>query len=131
MKKLLTLSSILLVSLLFLTGCRSAAIYNVVEAPIHTKISSDRVFKAIKTAARSRGWLVKKVKNGVAQARINVRGRHSAVVTITYNRKNYSIQYENSHNLKYNSSDNTIHQTYNKWIANLDRAIQFELDSIE
>jgi len=133
MKKLISLSVILLVGVLFMTGCRSTAVYNVVEAPLPMtkKVSNDKIFKAIKAAGRSLGWNVKKIKNGEAKASINVRGKHTAVVKITYNQKNYSINYVNSQNLKYDAEKNTIHKNYNSWVMNLDRAIQFELDAIE
>ena len=133
MKRLISLSAILLVGVLFMAGCRGANVYNVVEAPIPTtqKVSNDKIFKAIKAAGRSLGWNVKKLKNGEAKASINVRGKHTAVVQITYNQKSYSINYLNSQNLKYDEEKNTIHKNYNSWIMNLDRAIQFELDSIE
>jgi L-cysteine desulfidase len=133
MKKLISLSAILLVGVLFMTGCRGASVYNVIEAPISTtkKASDDKIFKAIKAGAYTRGWHVKKIKEGEAQASINVRGKHTAVVQITYNKNSYSINYLNSQNLKYNAEKNTIHKNYNSWVMNLNRAIQFELDSIE
>lgn len=128
MKSILKVSGILLLTLLVLTGCRTTSVYNVDKEPISAskKLSSEQVYKAIRAAGYELGWNVKKVKNGLAQASISLRG-HSAVVEIPYSTNSYSIVYKTSSNLKYDSSNNTIHKNYNSWVQNLKNKIDFKL----
>jgi hypothetical protein len=53
-----------------------------------------------------------------------------AVVDITYTLDDYSINYRDSTNLKYNPGDNSIHSSYNKWVGNLRKAIDTQLVGI-
>ncbi len=115
-----------LLGLFVLTGCRTAAIYNVDKDPVEAKVSSDKVYKAIKTAGYSKGWIITKVKPGLAMGKLNVR-KHQAVVEIPYSSKSFSIKYKNSMNLKHNPETGTIHNNYNGWVQNLENAINFEL----
>ncbi len=131
MKKLISLSAILVI-LVFISGCRSSAIYNISDASVDVskKTSDDKIFKAIKSAGMQLGWIVKKTKPGMATAQLNVR-KHMALVEITYNKTSYSINYKNSMNLKYDSTKNTIHKNYNGWIQNLNNAIQIQLSQLD
>jgi hypothetical protein len=130
MKKIIGLSAIIL-AVLFMSGCRSGAVYNIVDAPIEAakNTSDDKVYKAIKKAGFNLGWIIKKVKPGVATAQINLRS-HMALVQIKYNKNSYSITYKNSLNLNYNPADNTIHNNYNGWVQNLNNAIQVQLSML-
>jgi len=127
MKKIIGLSAIIL-ALVFMSGCRSGAVYNVVGMPSEVKKSTtdDQMFKAIKTAGVGLGWVVKKVGTGHATAQLNLRS-HMALVDIKYNQKEYSITYKNSIDLKYDATKGTIHSNYNGWIQNLNNAIQSQL----
>nr|WP_256834309.1 hypothetical protein [Pseudomonas oleovorans] len=51
---------------------------------------------------------------------------HQAEITIPYSASSYSIRYRDSQNLGYKNGK--IHRNYNKWIHNLDRSIQQELN---
>lgn len=127
MKKILGLGALVL-ALIFMSGCRSATVYNVMDAPTGVKSSTqeDKVFEAIKKAGISLGWIVKKVEPGVATAQLNLRS-HMALVEIKYDKKDYSITYKNSMNLNYDPAKGTIHSNYNGWIQNLNQAIQVQL----
>ena len=127
MKKLLALSILLV--LLFATGCgRGAAVQNINNSGfIDSKVSMSQVEHAIKKGASKKGWMVKRIKSGLLEARNNIRGRHLVVVEIPYNTKGYKINYKDSQNLKYNAEKGTIHPNYNKWIANLERNINYQL----
>jgi hypothetical protein len=129
MKYLLKTIAITSILLLVFAGCRATSIYNVQNAPVTVKqgATMQSVFIAIKRGGYKRGWQVTKIKDGLAKAYIDVRGKHQATVMIKYDLKTYSITYESSNNLKYNSNDNTIHKNYNSWVRNLDKDIQFEL----
>ncbi len=128
MKKLLKLSGLIVVLLFVFTGCGAATVYNINQNPVEVKqsASNDDVYKAIKKAGVSLGWIVSKVKDGEAKATINLR-THQAVVRINYDKTNYSITYVNSINLRYDASNNTIHSNYNGWIQNLEKAINVQL----
>lgn len=116
--------------MLFIVGCRTSPVHNVINAPIvaPSEASPDmaKVRAAIIKAGVGLGWQMNPVESGHIVATLNIRS-HQAVVDITYNTKDYDIEYKNSVNLKYNGS--TIHSQYNNWVKNLDRAIQQELAS--
>lgn len=126
MKRFLKLGLVGLVGLLLLTGCRTAAVHNIKEAPVMEKVSTDKVFKAIYAAGTTLGWSIKKVKPGLAVAQIHLR-KHMALVEIPYTQKNYSIVYKDSANLNYDPKTKNIHSNYNGWIQNLNKGIQTQL----
>lgn len=112
-------------------GCRGGAqIYQVKEAPVQTatgKVPSlEQVQKIIIESGVKLGWVMAVVKPGEIQGTRNVR-IHSAVVTIPFTTKNYSVLYKESTNLKYNSAAQTIHQEYTYWIQELDNEIRARL----
>ena len=112
--------------LLIITGCGASKIYNVPTQNISKSISDESLFNAIKKGGASHRWEVSKVERGVAKAIYNKR-RHQAVVLIHYGHQTYDIQYSSSKNLKYKASRNTIHKNYNKWIKNLKKSIDREI----
>lgn len=126
MKKFVKYGVIALLSLFILTGCRTAAVYNVNNSSIGTTTSSSNVYKAIKNAGLSKGWVITQAKPGLAIGTINIR-KHRAVVEIPYTSNSFSINYKDSMNLKYNSTTNQIHNNYNGWVQNLENAINVEL----
>ena len=113
---------------LTIMGCRANPVYNVEGAPITIsgKHTSKDVEKAIIRAGAGLGWRIKSIKKGHMVGSIYVR-KHVAVVDITYNDKEYNITYKSSENLNYDGS--TIHNNYNGWVQNLDRAIQTQFQT--
>lgn len=112
-------------------GCKGGAqIYQVKEAPVQTasgKVPSlEQVQKIIIESGVKLGWVMAVVKPGEIQGTRNVR-IHSAVVTIPFTAKNYSVLYKDSTNLKYNAAAQTIHQEYTYWIQELDNEIRARL----
>ncbi|WP_419767168.1 hypothetical protein [Arcobacter sp.] len=130
MKNILKVSSVLFLALFFLAGCRTASIYNVNNDPIEVKASMDKVYNAIKFAGASKGWIITKVKPGLAMGKLNVRA-HQAIVEIPYNEKTFSINYKSSLNLKYDSEKGLIHKRYNEWVRYLENAINLQLSMLE
>ena len=117
---------------LFLAGCAtSQPIHNVNDTPVPRLVtaSENEVGKAVITAVTKRGWVVTKDEPGLIEARLNVRNKHTALVSIPYTNKNFSIEYKDSTNLDHKG--NTIHRNYNKWVILLDREIQQELLNIQ
>ncbi len=131
MKKILKISAIALIGLFVLTGCRTAAVYNVSNSPVETenKVSDEQIYSAIKKAGVGLGWIVKKVKPGLAEGRLNLR-THMALVEIPYGKDGYSINYKKSINLNYDQEKGLIHSNYNGWVQNLDGAIQIQLSGL-
>ena len=129
MKKLFKLSGLITVLILVLAGCGIQPILNINQNPVEVKkgTSNDAIYKAIKTAGLSKGWVVTKTSNGVAKAVLNIR-EHQAIVRINYTDKDYSINYVSSVNL--NSDGTTIHSNYNGWIGYLKQAIDVQLSSL-
>ena len=114
-------------SLLMLGGCRTAPVMNVVDAPVGTARSAQQVEQAIVSAGNSLGWRMQPQGPGKLQGTLILRD-HRAVVDIEYTAKVYSINYkESSPSLHYDGR--SIHNNYNGWIENLDRAIRNRLTS--
>ena len=107
---------------LAVASCRVKPVYNVDEAtlPIAAGHSLEEISQAIKLAGSGLGWEVKEKSSGHNVGTLHLR-EHKAVVDITYTTEDFSIKYKNSVNLKYDGTK--IHQNYNGWIQNLERAI--------
>jgi hypothetical protein len=121
------LTLVAMCSLLLLGACRSVPVMNVVDAPVGTARSAQQVEQAIVSAGNSLGWRMQPLGPGKLQGTLNLRD-HRAVVDIEYTAKVYSIKYkESSPSLNYDGK--SIHNNYNGWIENLDRAIRNRLMS--
>lgn len=119
MKKII----LVLLSTFILAACKSTAVYNVEHTQVPAGLSAKQVEKTIVKALVQKGWQVKSNTNGVVLAEIMVR-THTAKIKITFDESQYSINYVDSSNLKYNPQKNTIHKNYNNWIIYIDRLIQ-------
>lgn len=133
LKKTRTFLLMALLSLTLLTGCRLG---NPVQTPSGTFTSTaeamklEDVRKLIMQGCVDAGWTPISLSTPVVEARIVVRGKHTAVVEIPYTQTHYSIQYKNSINLEHKrSNDGThiIHPNYNNWVARLNSAINKRL----
>lgn len=115
--------------LVYVGGCRTTAIYNVADASYApgSSASQQDVSRAIMRAGTSLGWEIQKTGPGKMRGTLRVR-RHVAVVDITYDMRSFSIQYVSSQNLMH--SGDQIHRNYNRWIANLEKAIRREVASL-
>ena len=125
--KLLSIS--LIVAIIF-AGCSGTAIRNIDNSNIVKVNSISKVEYAINKGATTKGWTVKKEKDGLFSVRQYIRGKYLVVLSVPYNANGYSINYKESTNLKYNQAENTIHKSYNKWVANLERNINSYLNRV-
>ena len=114
------------VAVLLLAACRTGGIYNVQGAPVAGSkvVAMQDVEVAIRRAGASLGWQMVPRAPGKVEGILILRD-HRAIVDITYDTKNYSIQYKDSSNLGYDGT--TIHANYNGWVQNLDKAIRSHL----
>lgn len=93
-------------------------------------ITQEQMRNAIIKGCAHREWKTVDIDQNTIEAVINVRGKHRVVVTIPYTSDSYSIRYKESTGMKYTNKngEQKIHSSYNKWIHNLDRSIQTELE---
>ena len=128
------LSNVIILSAaaIFLIACAPIPVHNVDNAPISVSSSNydlSDVTKAIQRAGLGLGWQMKEETPGHIVGRLYLR-THIAVVDITYTLDDFSINYKDSNNLKYNAGNNTIHKNYNGWIQNLTNAINAQLVAV-
>jgi hypothetical protein len=121
----------MVVCLSIISGCTSNPVVDVRDHPItwiaNVQRDSKLVEEAILLGLVDKGWTGKVVRTGVIKGSILVRGKHRAEVEIFYDFNKYSIMYKSSHNLDYNPKKETIHRNYNRWVLNLQNAIDARL----
>lgn len=113
-------------SLIGLSGCRTAPIRDLNNQPVPPGASMAEVSKVIQSAGNSLGWAMKERRPGLITGQLYLRD-HMAKVEIPYSTRSYSIRYAGSTNLKHNASKKTIHSNYNSWVQNLDNQIRARL----
>jgi hypothetical protein len=121
--------AVLAAAMVGMAGCRTVAVYDVVDAPVVTpaggqKLSSAQVRNAIIRAGQGLGWQIKEVQPFLLEGTLHLR-THMARVNIPYSAERYSIVYKDSENLQYDGK--MIHSNYNGWVQNLDKAIKTQL----
>jgi len=124
--------SIILVMTMAFAACnRMEPVYNVEEDSVPTstqqKLSSEQVGKIIAKTAIEKGWTVNQVKPGLLHCTLKWQN-HSAIIDITYSKKNYSIELDTSQNLK--ESDGMIHRKYNQRVQQLQNEIDKRLSQV-
>jgi len=132
--KLRTILFVFIIGLLaMLVGCGSSPVLNVKEAAITSNTNSVSEIKfAIIQAGSRLGWRMQYVGSGHIVGVLHLR-KHMAKIDIKYDKKTYSITYNDSNNFFYNPggddfhSGPIIHNNYNGWIQRLDRGIKTEL----
>jgi hypothetical protein len=118
--------SLIAALLLGVAACTSKPVMNVENrTPPAAVRSEDDMRRAILAALQSRQWTVERADSGNIMALIQRRS-HQAEISIPYSATSYSIRYRDSRNLGYKNGK--IHRNYNKWIHNLDRSIQQQLN---
>ena len=105
-------------------ACRAVPIRNVYQTQITPpeSMSDAALLDSFRRAGAETGWVIRPVAPGELEGRLTVHGRHLAVVTIVYDRTQFSIQYKNSENLLYDGVH--IHRNYNRWVQNLEKNIR-------
>jgi hypothetical protein len=137
--KLKTVLPIIVFAALALVGCRGTVpIENVSNAPYglasytaDEPLTLEDYEQAIVRAGSKRNWVFERVGPGHLVATNVVRGKHTAVVDITFDTESFSIDYKDSRNLKYDPSTQTIHPNYNAWVDLLKVDIQTEIQILD
>jgi len=109
-----------------LAGCARTAPIAQVHSIVSTGHTADQVKTAILKAGQKRDWIMTETGPGMIKGHLQSRD-HSVQVSIPYTATSYSINYENSLNLK--AADGKIHKNYNRWVNNLDHDIQLNLSA--
>ena len=109
-----------------LAGCARTAPIAQVHSVVSAGHTADQVKTAILKAGQKRDWIMTEAGPGMIKGRLQSRD-HSVQVSIPYTATSYSINYENSLNLK--AADGKIHKNYNRWVNNLDHDIQLNLSA--
>lgn len=128
MKKIILMG----LAVILLGGCATPTpIRNITAEPVvgpaGRAVSLEEVGKAILRAGGTLGWQMKQIEPGYILGTLKLRS-HVAIVDIRYTNKNYNITYKDSTNLDYDGKH--IHNNYNGWISNLDRAIKTQLATL-
>lgn len=116
-------------------GCNKQGVTNV-HNMVHGEQSMAGVEACIVTGAHKAGWQIEKLHGGVFKATYLVKDNQNydqegAIANIHYSRDSYYVEYKSSVMMDYNETRNTIHKDYNKWVRQLDTAIQKELAEAE
>lgn len=97
-------------------------------------LSADEVKAAIIAAAgrTQYGWSVTDGEAGTLVATTRVRGKHTAVASISYNSSSYSVTYRDSSDLNFKVVNGVpkIHPNYNVWVQQLVDAIRVQLQQL-
>lgn len=108
-----------------LVGCgRTDPVLNVRNAPIVAPAGTQNlqnIKRTIILAGTRTGWQMRASGPGLIVGTI-FRGGHMAKVNVEYSADRYSIIYNDSSNLGYDGEG--IHQTYNRWVTDLDKNIR-------
>jgi S1-C subfamily serine protease len=110
----------------------SKPILNPTQVPVPmttdgTAHTVESVQTIIEGTAKELGWTPVLQKDGLLNAKITVRNKHSAEIGISLSPTNYSIFYISSRNLEYNERRQKIHRTYNNLVNNLSERIKKNL----
>jgi hypothetical protein len=111
-----------------LGGCRAAPVQNLEASPlaISRPMPLAEVEMAIVRAGAELNWRIVPQCPGHLRGTLLIRS-HRAVVDIVLRGSHYSIRYYDSSELGYDPAQGTIHENYNAWVEELDRAVQAEL----
>ena len=120
------LSVVLFAASLILVGACAETVSKPGPTPIGMgsgKITLEKVTEAIQKAAPKAKWTATVIRPGLIEAkRAWGGGKHSIVVEVVYNTKDFEINPKSSKNLR--RSDGSVHPAFNFQIGELRRAIK-------
>lgn len=92
--------------------------------------SAEDVKRAVRKALFDEEFQARDIAPGQVQGKRTKSGKggaYSAVVTVHYDSRSVRIAYSGSENLNYDSKNNTIHGTYNRWVRNIEKRVRRNL----
>ncbi|MDA3852353.1 MAG: hypothetical protein PF447_13945 [Spirochaetaceae bacterium] len=92
--------------------------------PISSPVDLELLQDCIKLSLIHYNWRIyEKTSNSISAEYVKDGGTTIARIEIPYGQSGYSIRYLESQNLDVDLNNMTIHTNYNRWIANLNKAI--------
>ncbi|HRE15800.1 MAG TPA: hypothetical protein PLW86_01870 [Rhodocyclaceae bacterium] len=87
---------------------------------------------AIIRAGSSQGWVMSDIAQDQLTGTLQVRGKHTVVVTIRFSADKFSVAYKDSIDMKYAVFEGVplIHPFYNKWVQTLINNIRIETQKL-
>lgn len=92
--------------------------------------SGEDVKRAVRKALFDEEFQARDIAPGQVQGKRTKSGKggtYSAVVTVHYDSRRVRIAYAGSENLNYDSTNKTIHGTYNRWVRNIEKRVRRNL----
>lgn len=104
---------------------REAPMVETGRVVLTTASGQDAVRAAIVAGGAAHGWVVTQEEPGKLTLKYNKQGKLEVVLDVLFDAKGYEIKYVDSKGLNYakTAEGTTIHPTYNRWVANLVKAI--------
>ena len=128
--KTLVKNILLILATVTFTACSGPAIYTGGDSPV-SQIGNTptlaQVDKAVKDSLVGRGWIPSKITNN-SYTGLYKRRALMAKIKVLFNTHTFTIRHIESKNLDHDTSDNTIHPTYNRWIQKLEHDIRKRVD---
>lgn len=91
--------------------------------------TAEQVKHAIMKGGANKGWTFTQTTDGKLLANLVVRNKHTVAADIGYAADKYSVTYQSSINMNYETRDGQpfIHPKYNGWVQNLLTEVRLEL----
>jgi uncharacterized protein YceK len=130
LKNIFLFSLSLVISMAFV-GCGTVKKLTIPKQNVQRVMGEQDVARAISKALTKKKWSYKAdPKSKTIIASIHKSG-WDFKVSIVYSKNSYKINYDSSHNLKYNAKSNTIHPVYNVYVSQLNRQVKYELKRLK
>ena len=112
-------------------GCTKQGVTNL-HSMVYGEPTMGVVANCIAVGAQKAGWQLERLEPNKFLGTYYVQNKlgydeKAAMVEIIYSTSSYRIEYSRTVELLYNEQKNTVHKNYNKWVRELDAAIQREL----
>ena len=110
------------VLVLLLTSCSTSRnVLNFSGQVVPNNLTAKQVYECIQIAGKEQKWQMEKIKPGLMRGLFYARNK-TAEISIIFSKKDYSINYISSKNLRYKNG--MINAIYNSWIQLLNDSIQ-------
>lgn len=93
---------------------------------LYRYVGADNVKVAIEKAAGINHWSVIKEEQNKTELLLEVRGKHTLIVSVSYTDDSFVVNYLDSNNLNYNPNNGGIHRKYPLWVRRLKQSIRQE-----
>jgi len=130
-RKIISLFAVLPFVMLLAPAAYAAApmyIPGPIEVPAGKSV--EEVKRSVRKALFDEEFQAREIGPGEVQGKRTSSGKngaYSATVNVTYDSRTVRIVYKDSEKLSYDSKNQTIHGTYNRWARNIEKRVRREL----